>query len=317
VRLPERVSIVDVAPRDGLQSLPATYPLATKLALIDLLVEAGLRKIEATAFVRPDVVPQLADADELLRRARRADGCVLRALVPNRRGAERALEAGAGELLALTTASETYSRLNANMTVAESLDAVSSVLRVAGDAGVPVVVAVGVALYCPYEGDIPESRVFAMLERLVAEGVEEVYVATSAGLDGPRAVYSLCSRVVERWPSLRLGLHLHNTNGMALANALAGAQAGVTVFEGAVCGIGGGLRMPGGPAGYGNVATEDLVNLFAELGVDTGLDLAALVEAARRAGELLGLGETASYALGGGTKAGRLTSRGEATPPAS
>ena len=317
MQLPERVAIVDVTPRDGLQSLAATYPLETKLALVDLLAGAGLRKIEATAFVRADVVPQLADADELLRNARRVPGCVLRALVPNRQGAERALGAGADELLALTTASETYSRLNANKTVEESLDAASEVLAVARDAAVPVVVALGLALYCPYEGEIPEARVLRMLERLVAEGAEEVYVATSSGLDGPRDVYTLCRRIRERWPTLRLGLHLHNTNGMALANALAGAQAGVTAFEGAVCGIGGGLRMPGGPAGYGNVATEDLVNLFAELGVDTGLEVDAVVEAARRAADLLGLSETWSYALRGGTRAGRVTRPAASTPPAS
>jgi hydroxymethylglutaryl-CoA lyase len=317
VQLPERVAIVDVAPRDGLQSLAATYSLETKLALLDLLTAAGLRTIEATAFVRPDVVPQLADADELLRSAPRVPGCALRALVPNRRGAERAIAAGADELLALTTASETYSRLNANMSVEESLDAASEVLAVARDAGVPVVVALGLALYCPYEGEIPEARVLRMLDRLAADGAEEVYVATSSGLDGPRDVYTLCSRIRERWPSLRLGLHLHNTNGMALANALAGAQAGVTVFEGAVCGIGGGLRMPGGPAGYGNVATEDLVNLFAELGVDTGLEVDAVVEAARRSAELLRLDETWSYAACGGTKTGRVTRPAASTRPAS
>jgi hydroxymethylglutaryl-CoA lyase len=316
VELPERVAIVDVAPRDGLQSLPAVYPLETKLELLELLAAAGLAKIEATAFVRPDVVPQLADADELLRRARRVPGCTLRALAPNRRGAERAVAAGADELLALLTLSETYSRLNTNMGLRENLAAASDVVAVAQRAGVPVVVAIGLALYCPYEGEIPEQRVLGAVDRFVAEGVRELYVATSAGLDGPRRVHDLCRRILERHPSLVLGLHLHDTNGMALANALAGAQAGVTVFEGAVCGIGGGLRMPGGAAGYGNVATEDLVNLFAELGVETGLELGAVVDAARRAACLLGIEAPASAALRGGTKLGRVTSRAASGGPA-
>ena len=199
------------------------------------------------------------------------------------------------------------------MTGEESLDAASEVLAVARDAGVPVVVAIGLALYCPYEGEIPRARVLGMLERLAADGVEEVYVATSSGLDGPRGVYALCSRIRERWPSLRLGLHLHNTNGMALANALAAADAGVTAFEGSICGIGGGIRMPHGIPPYGNVATEDLVHLFAELGVDTGLELRRVIDAARAAQKLLGLDTTQSYALRGGTKEDVLE-RGRVAP---
>jgi hydroxymethylglutaryl-CoA lyase len=316
VRLPERVTIVDVGPRDGLQSLPRTYPLETKLEMISLLAGAGLPKIEVTAFVRPDVVPQLADAEDLLAGLGRVDGCVFRALVPNRRGAERAAAAGVDEMLALVTASETYNLRNSRMRIAENLDEVAAIAALARESRTGLVVAIGVAMFCPYEGDIPEQRVLDMIDRMRSDGVEEVYVATSAGLDGPLRVAQLCSRILERWPDLRLGVHLHNTNGMALANALAAADAGVTVFEGAVCGIGGGLHMPRGLGHYGNVATEDLVQLFAELGVDTGVDFPALLAAAERSRELLGLERVFSYALQGGTKQAAREQAHAARPPA-
>lgn len=313
MRLPERVTIVEVGPRDGLQSLPEPYPLELKLQLIELLAEAGLEKIEVTAFVRPDVVPQLADAEEVLARVRRVEGCVYRALVPNRRGAERAAAAGVDEMLGLITASDTYNRKNSNMTVAENLDAIAQVAEVAREAGVPLVVAIGIAMFCPYEGEVPEERVLSMIERMRADGVGEFYVATSVGLDGPRKVHRLCSLVLDRWPETTLGIHLHNTNGMALANALAAADAGVLVFEGSICGIGGGIRMPTGMPRYGNVATEDLVHLFSELGVGTGVELPVLLAAARRAKELLGLDTAFSHALAGGTKADVLE-QGRASP---
>jgi hydroxymethylglutaryl-CoA lyase len=313
VRFPQRVRIVDVAPRDGLQSLPEPYPLESKLRLIELLADAGLEKIEVTAFVRPEVVPQLADAEEVLARVRRVEGCVYRALVPNRRGAERAAASGVGEMLGLITASDTYNRKNSNMTIAENLDAIAQVAEVAQDAAIPLVVAIGIAMFCPYEGDVPEERVVSMIERMRADGVGEFYVASSVGLDGPRKVHGLCSRILDRWPEMTLGIHLHNTNGMALANALAAADAGVTVFEGSICGIGGGIRMPHGMPHYGNVATEDLVHLFSEMDVETGVELSALLEAARKVKELLHLETAFSHALAGGTKADVLE-RGRVAP---
>jgi hydroxymethylglutaryl-CoA lyase len=313
VRLPERVTIVEVAPRDGLQSLPDAYPLETKLELIGLLARAGLRKIEVTAFVRPDVIPQLADAEQVLAGLERNDSCVYRALVPNRRGAERAVAAGVDELVGLIAASETYNRKNSRMSIDENLDAVAAVAELAREAGLPLVVGIAISMFCPYEGEIPEERVLRMIERMRADGVEEFTVATSVGLDGPRKVNRLCALILEAWPELRLGVHLHNTNGMALANALAAADAGVTAFEGSICGIGGGIRMPHGIPPYGNVATEDLVHLFAELGVDTGLELRRVIAAARAAQELLGLDTTESYALRGGTKEDVLE-RGRVAP---
>ena len=216
-------------------------------------------------------------------------------------------------MLGLITASDTYNRKNSNMTIAENLDAIAEVAEVAREAGVPLVVAIGIAMFCPYEGEVPEDRVVSMIERMRADGVEEFYVASSVGLDGPRKVHRLCSLVLDRWPGMTLGIHLHNTNGMALANALAAADAGVSVFEGSICGIGGGIRMPYGMPHYGNVATEDLVHLFSEMDVETGIELPALLAAARRVKELIGLQTPFSYALAGGTKADVLE-RGRTAP---
>jgi hydroxymethylglutaryl-CoA lyase len=310
VRFPERVTIVEVGPRDGLQSLPETYPTRVKVELIELLAGAGLPRIEVTAFVRPGVVPQLADAEEVLARARRVEGCAYRALVPNRRGAERAVAAGVDEMAGLITASEAYNRRNSNMTVDENLDAIAEIAAVARGAGVRLAVVIGMAMFCPYEGEVPERRVLGMIERMRADGVEEFSLATSAGLDGPREVGRLCSLVLERWPETTLGVHLHDTNGMALANALAAADAGATVFEGSVCGVGGGIRMPPGMPRAGNVATEDLVNMFGEAAVETGVDLGRLVAAARRIRELLGLETVSSAVLRAGTRADVLARGG-------
>lgn len=313
MNLPEQVRIVEVGPRDGLQSLPDTYPTEVKLALIDALVEAGLKTIEVTGFVRPDVIPQLADAGDVLGRAERAPGVTYRALVPNAKGAELAAAAGADELLGLITASDTYNQKNSNMTVEENLDQAARIGEIAEEHRIPVVMAIGIAMFCPYEGEVPPEAVLSIIERLRSEGIDELYVATSVGLDAPGTVHALCSRILERWPDLRLGVHLHNTNGMALANALAAADAGASFFEGSICGIGGGIRMPYGIAPYGNVATEDLVQMFGESGVETGLDLDAVVDAARTVSELLELETVHSYALQGGTKAAVLE-RGRLSP---
>jgi hydroxymethylglutaryl-CoA lyase len=313
VTFPERVTLVEVAPRDGLQSLERIYPTEVKVELVELLADAGLEKIEVTGFVHPEVIPQLADAGDVLAGVRRVDGCVYRALVPNVRGAERAVAAGVDEVLGLITASDTYNRKNARMTVEENVAQAAGMAAVAHEAGVPIVMAIGIAMFCPYEGEVPEERVLGLIERMREEGVDEFYVATSVGLDGPRKVHSLCSQILDRWPDLRLGIHLHNTNGMALANALAAMDAGVTVFEGSICGIGGGIRMPHGMPHYGNVSTEDLAHMFFEMGVDTGVDLRRLLDVGRAAKELLELEATFSSALHGGTKEDVLE-RGRVAP---
>lgn len=306
MRFAPAVSIVEVGPRDGLQSLSRTYATDEKVAMVTALMDAGLRKIEVTGFVRPDVVPQLSDAEELLRRLPRRPGCTLRALVPNRRGTERALGAGVDELLGLITASETYNLKNQRMTIERNLSELEGMAALAAEADVPMVVGIGLALFCPYEGPIPHARALEIVERLAAVGVGSCFVATSVGLDGPRELAELCGALLSEWPGLDLGVHLHDTNGMALANALAAMDAGVTTFEGSICGLGGGIRMPRGLPHCGNVATEDLVHMFAEADVETGLELARVAEAARRIAELLELGDRRGFAARGATRADAL-----------
>jgi hydroxymethylglutaryl-CoA lyase len=300
--LPESVSIVEVGPRDGLQSLERNYPVETKVAMVEILADAGYPVIEVSGFVRPEIIPQLADAGEVFAQIKRREGTVYRALVPNRRGAERAVAADADELLALITASDTYNQKNSNMSVADNLDQIDAIADLAHETGKSIVAAIGVCMFCPYEGEIPETRVLEMIERMRGAGIDSVYLATSTGLDGPGKVGRLTGMILDRWPDLRLGLHMHNTNGMALANALIAMQNGVAFLEGSACGIGGGIRMPGGMAHFGNIATEDLVHLCTELGVDGGVDLESALDAATRVKELLELDESFSSALSGGTK---------------
>lgn len=298
MRLETKVQVTDVAARDGLQSLGRAVPTEKKVQLITALVDAGLRSIEATSFMRPDVVPELADAEALMARVPRDRGVSYRALVPNVRGARRAVEADVDVLVALMTATDSYSLKNQGRPTEQLVDQVIEVLAYGKEHGVPVDVAVGMAFFDPYEGDTPPKRVVDILRRLTEGGAQSVYLATSSGMANPRQVHQLCSAVRDTWPDLQVALHLHQTNGMGIANALAGLLAGVTRFEGSICGIGGGIRMPDGMPGFGNIATEDLVHLFTELGVDCELDLMRVLGAAREVEQLLEVQSTSPATRG-------------------
>lgn len=301
MKIASEVTVTEVGPRDGLQSFPKDVSTDDKVAMIGRLVDAGFTSIEVTSFVRPEVIPQLADAEEVMARIDRRDGVDYRALVPNRRGAERAVAAGVNTMVALLTVTESYSRKNQNRGVEELIAVVADVLDYGRQVDVPVDVAVGMAFFDPYEGDTPPERVEWVVEQLVDAGMERMYVATSVGMANPAAVHELCRRLLTRWPELDLGIHLHNTNGMALANAVAAMDAGVRRFEGAICGIGGGIVMPHGMS-VGNVPSEDLVHLFSEMGVDTGLDLDRVVSCSREVAAILGI-DPLSHAARGGRKA--------------
>jgi hydroxymethylglutaryl-CoA lyase len=262
---------------------------ATKLHLLELLLDAGLTRSEVTAFARPDVLPQLATATSCSRARRGRPGTVLRALAPNLEGARRALDAGADELLAVVCCSETYSLRNQRMSVRRSLDEAVAIHELAAGAGVPVTVGLGLAFFCPYEGDTPVARVLELAAQLRRAGVGRLYVATSAGMADPAHVSLLCRELLDAGPDTPLGIHLHDTNGMALANALAAAGAGVRTFEGSVGGLGGGIAMPAALPGCGNVATDDLVAMFEQMGVSTGVDVHRLRRAGRTVAEMLGV----------------------------
>lgn len=274
--LPDSAEIVEVGLRDGLQSLPGVVPTEVKLEVLEALLEVGFTRIEVTGFARPDVLPQLADGEELLARAPRRPGVVLRALAPNLRGAERAADAGADAILGVLCCSESYSRRNQGMTVDESLDDILLMHALADREGIPLTVALGLAFFCPYDGETPVGQVLRLVRALRDDAIDSLYLATSAGMADPRHVAALCRAVLAEHPDTCLGLHLHDTNGMALANAVVALDAGVRSFEGSIGGIGGGIAMPEALPGCGNVATEDLVAMFEQMGVRTGVDVERL-----------------------------------------
>jgi len=298
------VIIVDVFPRDGLQTLlhePQLHPLTTgeKVRVIQALDSCGVPEIEVTGFVHPRVIPSLADAEEVvagvLARPHRA---VLRALVPNFRGAQRAIAAGMEKVSCLIVASETYGRLNSNMSVQQNLDQIERIVHLAGERGVSVDVSIGTSFICPYEGVMAEAAILHIVEHVVNLGVGEVKLADSIGMAWPTLVRQRCRAVLDRFPEVTLGLHLHTLGGMALANAFVAYEAGARSFDGSVGGIGGGIAMPVHTTDMGNVATEDLAFLFESCGVETGIDLPAIAALGREMERRIGTGRSAASSFG-------------------
>jgi hydroxymethylglutaryl-CoA lyase len=260
--------------------------VAERVRLIDALSASGLRHIEAASFVRPDAVPAMAGAEEVMAGITRRPGVVYSALVPNRRGAERALAAGADELEAFVSASETHNRANVKAAVEESLADIAEVVGLAHEAGRPVEAGVATAFGCPYEGDVDPARVATLARRLLDGGADSLSFGDTTGMATPRRVEEVLDALeaVGIEPG-SVRLHLHDTRGTGLANAYAALRRGVTRFDASVGGLGG---CPYAPGASGNVATEDLVHMLEDLGIDTGVDLDALVEAAHLAETLVG-----------------------------
>jgi hydroxymethylglutaryl-CoA lyase len=278
--LPQRVTVTDVVCRDGFQDEQRIVPTAEKLALIARLVEAGLRSIEATSFVHPRVVPQMADADSVVAQAPRGHGVRYSALLPNLKGAERAIAAGIDEIHLVVSASDSHNRANLNRTTAQSLEQLAEVVAYV-QREAPQVALVGTlatAFGCPFEGDVPLERLGWAIERFQSMSIEQVVLADTTGMANPLQVERTLTALRERFPQVEWGLHLHNTRGLGLANAYAGLQAGVTRFDASLGGLGG---CPFAPGATGNIATEDLVHMLDELGIETGIDLDALIAAAR------------------------------------
>jgi hydroxymethylglutaryl-CoA lyase len=267
-----------------------------KIELIGKIADAGVPEIEVTGFVHPKVIPMLADADEVVRSLPPRDGVVYRALVPNVRGAQRAIDAGCTKLSALIVASETYSRKNSNMSVAENVEQIRQIAELAKDAGVHMDVGMGICFLCPYEGPVPADRVLDLIETFHGFGVREVSIADSIGMSNPREVGSRVKAITSRFPDLVLGVHLHERTGMALANVVAAWENGATSFESCIGGYGGGIAMPVSVLGMGNVPTEDVVHLFREMGVSTGVDLDAIRRISDDVASLLGIPSRARVA---------------------
>ncbi|TPL01498.1 MULTISPECIES: hydroxymethylglutaryl-CoA lyase [unclassified Mesorhizobium] len=270
------VTIVEVGPRDGLQNEKAVIRSQDKVALIGLLADAGLRRIEATAFVSPKWVPQMADHDQVMRGAPRRPGLVLSALVPNEKGAAAAIEAGVEELAVFASASETFARKNTNCTIAQSIERFGPVIALAAAHGLPVRGYVSCAIDCPYEGEIEPQAVRDVSERLIGIGCHEVAVSDTIGRASPGRIDRMLAEVTQGIAASRLACHFHDTSGQALANIDVALAFGVRVFDSAVGGLGG---CPYAPGAAGNVATEAVVAHLAALGYDTGVDADKLEDA--------------------------------------
>ncbi|HEX5376343.1 MAG TPA: hydroxymethylglutaryl-CoA lyase [Solirubrobacterales bacterium] len=286
-RLPGNVRIREVGPRDGFQNEPETIPTAEKIRLVDMLSGTGLKRLEVTSFVRPDVIPQLSDAEEVLTGIQRRDGVAFSVLIPNRRGLERALglRDRFDEISVFLSASETHNLENVNRSIEESLEGLEQTLAAAGEAGLRREGVIATSFGCPYEGEVPMDRVLGIAERLAAAGCAEVGFGDTTGMANPRQVREFFAAARERLGGVELTAHFHNTRGQGLANVLAALEQGVESFESSFGELGG---CPVPPGATGNVATEDVVSMLHEMGVETGIDLPALVEASRAAQETLG-----------------------------
>jgi hydroxymethylglutaryl-CoA lyase len=273
---PAHVTVVEVGPRDGLQNEVAIVPTAAKVRFIEMLAAAGLPVVEATSFVHPAAVPQLADADQVLPAIARRPGVRYPVLVPNMRGMERAIAAGADAIAVFTAASEAFAQANIRMTIAESLEAFAPVMSAARAAGMWTRGYVSTAFGCPYQGEVDPAAVADVAVALDELGCDQISVGDTIGVAEPDDVGRVLSPLLERVPAERLALHLHDTRGRAIDNAEAGLQLGITTFDASASGLGGCPFAPGAP---GNLATETLVSWLHGLGIETGVDEPALLEA--------------------------------------
>jgi hydroxymethylglutaryl-CoA lyase len=282
--LPASVSVREVGPRDGLQN---EDPVSTeaKVELLDALSGTGVHRIEAVSFVHPRAIPQMADADEVWQRITRNEDVRYSALVPNLRGAQRALDAGFREIELVVSASDTHNRKNVNRSTAESLDDIATMVATAHERGSSVQVIVSTAWGCPYEGDVPTERVVSVASRAIGDGADTISFGDTTGMATPGRVTRLIGEFRSAHPESPVNLHFHNTRGAGLANVMAAMQLGVADFDASVGGLGG---CPYAPGASGNVATEELVHLVEDMGVDTGIDLDAMIDAAATAERIVG-----------------------------
>ena len=310
----KRVQIVEVGPRDGLQNEPTALSTATKIEFINRAVAAGLRRIEVASFVNPKKVPQMADAEEVLKALPRRADIVYIGLVLNRRGFERALAAGCNEIGMVVVASDTFNKRNQGVTTEESIAAWLEIGPAARAANIRAQVTISAAFGCPFEGEVPAARVVELARRLAAGGAREIALADTIGVAVPSQVNDLVPRVRAAVPGMPLRCHFHKTRNTGIANAYAAYAAGVETLDGSLGGIGG---CPFAPAATGNIPTEDLLYMLERMGVDTGVDLDALLDVASWIqtqlgrpvpGMLLKAGRFPRAARSAGTRAASLSS---------
>lgn len=284
---PAAVKIREVGPRDGFQNEPEVISTDDKVRLVEMLAATGVRRLEVTSFVRADVIPQLADGGEVLERAAIPDEVSVSVLVPNERGLEGALahRDRIDEVNVFLSASESHNRHNVNRSVADSLAGVERVLALAGAEGLRCEGVISTSFGCPYEGDVDPARVFEIAGRLAAAGAAEVGFGDTTGMANPAQVREFFGRAGRELPEVELTAHFHNTRGQGLANVLAALESGCESFESSFGELGG---CPVPPGATGNIASEDLVSMLEEMGIDTGIDLDLLIAAAREAQRVLG-----------------------------
>lgn len=297
---PAKVTLVEVGPRDGLQIEKEFIPTETKIAIVNAIARAGIRSMEVTSFVSPKVIPQLSDAAKVMASIERAPGVTYMALIPNLKGAERALAAGTDVVKTVLCTSDSYNRRNVGMRVEESIRDCGEILRFSRDHGMRAEAVIALSFGCPLEGPIPPSRVVEITGRLVAQGYKEISVADSMGLANPVQVRRMMRLLQDSFRKIRFSLHVHNTRGLGLANIFAAWEEGIDEFDSSIGGLGGSDVVVAGASG--NVPTEDLTNMFTEMGVETGVDIDKILVASRLAQQALGR-PLPSYLLTHGTPA--------------
>jgi hydroxymethylglutaryl-CoA lyase len=278
------VSLREVGPRDGLQN-EAPVSTEAKVRLLDSLSRTGIGRIEAVSFVHPKAIPQMADADDVWQQASKVDNVRYSALVPNTRGAQRALDAGFREIEVVVSASDTHNRHNVNRSTEDSLADITGLIALAHAAGASCEVIISTSFGCPYEGDVPPAQVASVVHRAIADGADRIAFGDTTGMGTPRRVRDLLDAVLPVSGDVPLLLHFHNTRGTALANILTALEYGITEYDASIGGLGG---CPYAPGATGNVATEEVVHMLEDMGISTGVDMAALLSAARLAQDIVG-----------------------------
>jgi len=276
--LPERVKICEVGPRDGLQNESTLVSVEDKIHYIDMLSDANAPIVEATSFVSPKAIPQLADADEVFRRIAKRPGVTYLVLVPNDRGLERAIAADVKAIAVFTAASESFTKRNIGMTIDESLSTFAAVVKRARAEGMWIRGYISTAFGCPYEGAVPVENVVRVAERLADMGIDELSIGDTIGVGTPNQVVDVAGALQEKMPVERLAMHFHDTRGTALANVMAALQMGIASFDSSAGGLGG---CPYAPGASGNLSTEDLLYMLHGMGIDTGIDLDKIRAASR------------------------------------
>ena len=288
MEFPKKIKVVEVGPRDGLQSLNKWIPTQDKIKMINLLSSAKFPVIEVSSFAHPKVVPMLNDVEKVFEQINRHTGIVYRALSPNLKGTSRAIETRmVDEILGLLTVSETYSLKNQNMTLDDAINEAGKSFKLCEKSDVDFVMAIGVAFYCPYDGLISNEKILSVVQRLYNKGIRRVYLAASTGMENPANINYVFNKIRDEFSDLDCGFHVHDRIGMAATNMFSALDAGATSVEGSICGIGGGIAMPHGTGDYGNLPTEDIVSMLNRSNVETQLNTKTVHETAVKIASLL------------------------------